>query len=153
MCVNHSEGSFLVLVPHVGPIQAFRILDDDETKRLKLIKVRACLPGLTSLFSSHDFLLFQSWWFLVLVWNLKNLRRSSLMAVDTKLLVNVVLQTILIAYQLARYLANNAGCVLWILKSLHVFFPEQCVVCCVFPLAGLLFLQYGNIQLSGISNS
>ena len=30
---------------------------------------------------------------------------------------------------------------------------KQCVVCCVFSLAGLLFLQYGNIQLSGISNS
>ena len=34
------------------------------------------------------------------------------MAVDAKLLVNVVLQTILIAYQLARYLANNACCAL-----------------------------------------
>ena len=32
-------------VTHVGPIQAFRIYDDEEIKRLKLIKVRACLPG------------------------------------------------------------------------------------------------------------
>ena len=141
-------------VTHVGPIQAFRIYDDEEIKRLKLIKVRACLPGrCLQVYFSRTILLLRSWWFLFLVWNHKNLRRSSLMAVDTKLLVNVVLQTILIAYQLARYLGNNQCCVLWILKSLHVFFPEQCVVCCVFPLAGLLFLQYGNIQLSGISNS